>query len=89
MRVRAKDGSHACFIQEVIVLSWDNTAGSHHDVGTSKFLGLFNHLRHKCLVACGERRHAEDMNVILNCTASRLGRSLEQRPMSTSNPQSA
>ena len=52
---RTEDGGNTCFVEEVVVLCWDDTTSDDEDVFTAELLQLFNHLWHEGLVTCGER----------------------------------
>ena len=41
----SEDGSHTCFVEEVVVLGWDDTSCGDEDVLTSQFLEFCYHLR--------------------------------------------
>ena len=84
IRAWTKDGGYACLVEEVVVLCGDDTTGNHHDVLATEFLQFINHLRHEGLVSCCERGDTLHMHIVLYSLLSRLGRSLEQRPISIS-----
>ena len=48
---RTKDGCYTCFIQEVVILSRNNTTGKYQDIFTTQFLQLGNKLRYQGLVS--------------------------------------
>ncbi len=48
----AEDCGDTCLVKEIIVLSGNNTAGSHHDVLAAEFLEFLDHLRNQGLVTC-------------------------------------
>lgn len=50
-----EDSRYACLVEEVVVLSGDNTAGSDKDIFTTKFLKLLNNLRDESLMTGSER----------------------------------
>ena len=75
----AEDCGNTGFVKEVVILSGYHTAGSDHDVFTAKLLKLLDNLRYEGLVACGERRHTENMDVVLHSHTGCFGRSLEER----------
>ena len=58
----------------------DYAANDHDDVLAAELLELCDDLRHKGQVACGERRNAYYMHVVLDSLFSGLLRGLEQRP---------
>ena len=44
-RTRTKDSGNAGFVEEVVVLRGDDTAGGDHDIRTAEFLELLDDLR--------------------------------------------
>ena len=76
-RTGAEDGCNTCLVEEIVVLSRDNTTGDNHNVGTTEFLQFLNHLRHKGLVSCSQRGNTQYMHVVFNGLLGCLCRSLE------------
>ena len=76
-RTGAEDGCYTCLVEEIIVLSRDNTTSDNHNVGTTEFLQFLNHLRHKGLVSCSQRGNTQYMHVVFNGLLGCLCRSLE------------
>ena len=74
-------GSYASFVEEVVVLNWDNATGSYDNVLTAKFLQLVDNLRDEGLMTCSQRRYTENVNVSAGVW--------KRGPISTSKPQSA
>lgn len=46
----AEDGSHAGFVEEVVVLGGDHTTGSNEDILTAELLELFDNLGNEGLM---------------------------------------
>ena len=65
----AEDGAYASFVEEVVVLSRDNTAGGNEDVGAAEFLEFGDYLRDEGLVSGCERAYTEDVDVVFNILA--------------------
>ena len=64
-RTRTKDSGNAGFVEEVVVLRWDDTAGGDHDIRTAEFLELRNDLRDEGLVTCREAGDTQYMDIVL------------------------
>ena len=50
----AEDGSYTSLVEEVVVLSGNDTTGNDHDVLTTQFLQLLNELRDERLVTSSQ-----------------------------------
>ena len=64
-RTRTKDSGNAGFVEEVVVLRGDDTAGGDHDIRTAEFLELLNDLRDEGLVTCREAGDTQYMDIVL------------------------
>ena len=66
-RARAEDRFGAGRVELGIVLGRDHAADHHHDVTTAQRFQRLAQCRHQRQVPSGERRHADDVHVILHC----------------------
>ena len=62
---RTKYCSDTGFVQEVVVLRGDDTAGGDHDIRTAEFLELLDDLRDEGLMACCKRGDTLYMDIVL------------------------
>ncbi len=65
--------------QSVVILRRHHTTDDDHNVAASLFGELGLEFRHESEVRCGERRDAEDMNVVFHRLAGGFRRRREQR----------
>src|SRR4249919_11461 len=78
-RARRKDRFRAGLHERVIILRRHDAADDDHDIVAALFLELGLQLRHQRQMSGRERRHAKNMNVVLDCLAGCLGRGCEKR----------
>ena len=64
-RTRTKDSGNAGFVEEVVVLRGDDTAGGDHDIRTAEFLEFLDDLRDEGLVTCREAGDTQYMDIVL------------------------
>ena len=79
-RAGAVDALDAGFVEEVVVLARDHAADEDDDVVGALRLQRLDDRRHQRLVAGGQRRHADRVDVVLDRLARALLGGLEQRP---------
>src|SRR6185369_11249085 len=78
-RARSVDALHAGVVEEVVVAARDDAADEDDDVSGALRLERFDHRRHQRLVAGGEGRDADRVDVVLDRLARALLGGLEER----------
>src|SRR5690242_504945 len=66
---RTEDASDTRGIELIVILRWNPSSTDYQDVLAPEFLQLGNYFRHECVVASGEGRDPEDVNVVFGSHA--------------------
>merc|ERR1712066_1206721 len=74
---RAKYSRCPRLVKELVILRWDDSPADEQDVRSPHLLQALGQLRHQSLVAGGERRHPDEVDVAVERLLSDLLRRLE------------
>src|ERR1017187_7609467 len=73
------DAGYSGLVKKFVILWGNYAACNYQDVMPIEFAQLVNQLRHQRLVTRRQRRHADDMYIVLDSMTRHLKRSLEER----------
>src|ERR1035441_4029248 len=78
-RAGSVDAGYSGLVKKFVILRGNHAACNYQDVVPIEFAQLVDQLRHQRLVTRSQRRHADDMHIVLDSMPCHLKRSLEQR----------
>src|SRR5665213_4076562 len=76
---RSVNAGYSGLVKKLVILRRNHAAYDYKDVVPIELAQLVDQLRHQRLVSCGQRRHADDMYIVLDSMPRHLKRSLKQR----------